>query len=112
MPEVSDKEVEKARARVDKLRADVAEAQAELFQQENSRTNEVDKAVLDAEAQRLENLLAEAKERLKDSRSADLPVGQFDGAGEVVDTTPDPNLEPTPSPLPGDSTKATTKKER
>lgn len=90
--EVTDKDVEKSRDRVDKLRQQVASAEAELTTSEASRNNAVKQARLDAEAQRLEQRLAAARSHLKTSKQEDRLVEEAGVVEEVVDTSPSPAI--------------------
>lgn len=105
--EVTDKDVEKSRTRVEKLRDQLAQVNADVVESEASRNNRVRQASLDAEADRLEVELAAARERLKASKKSDDTIldNLDDAVQPEVDTTPDPDLEPTPTPAPGDKTK-------
>jgi hypothetical protein len=91
---VTDKDVEKSREKVEKLREQLAAANFDLVTSEQSRNNAVTKARLDAEAERLQAQLAAAKDRLKVSKSGDPIVEQIKEsvAPQEVDTTPEPHL--------------------
>lgn len=65
--EVSDKEVARSRDRVEKLRQQIADEEAKLKTSESGRNNAVQKARLDAEASKLEQQLAAARQRVNSS---------------------------------------------
>ncbi len=89
---VTDKDVQKARDRVDKLRGQRDEAEAALRVSEANRNNVVIKATLDVEGDRLEQELATMRERVKVSAaSADDIVPNPEP--DEVDTTPNPLFE-------------------
>jgi hypothetical protein len=66
---VSDKDVEKAQTRVEKLRQQVADEKVAIQQAEAARTNAVNVATFDVESARLEAELAALKEQRKISEA-------------------------------------------
>jgi hypothetical protein len=87
--DVSEKDVDKARDRVEKLRQQLDEENAKVTGSETARNNAVRKARLDAEADRLQQEIDAARNRLKvSSGTEDRLLDQIAVTEEVVDTTP------------------------
>lgn len=93
MAAVTDKDLEQKRNRVEKLREQIAEAEAKAAAAVQDQNNAIEAASLDAEAARLEAQLNAAKERAK--------AASKDGTGPLAAVTAQLEAAQAPTTPPG-----------
>lgn len=82
---VEEKDLEQKRAKADKLREQIAEAEAKAAENTTAQQAEIEGAQLDTEIARLERRLAEAKEAAKVSVAKESASGVMDQVTEQLE---------------------------